>query len=436
MTRPPRYPVRDKRDEQRPIILFMMAIFLLLYWLVACRIEYVTTQAPPPDIWVSIVQDFPLLRALTPLIVIVAQIFSLAVLRHFIPVAAALAIGWLTALTLLIRLHGFDSLGPANTYLSALLSGNSNEKVAVNTGNFAAQRHDSPLLIRGGPGNLIVPEAEVAVTELNGRYYRVLSSGKSKLVRFERVRAVLDLREQERDRATVAVTTKEGIELETSVYVRFKLLTKTDVTPANPFPYDDNSVRRAAYADVMLENGVARSWDTLPLEMAIGELRSYVATLSLDQLVDPIHRVHGEVEPHPNLRHRMRLHTKAKLEQHGIQLLEAQLGAFKLPEAVSETFLRYWQAFHRAPQAPEPTEEEIALREQATRNRIREQMIQALAAGLHNVQLPSRESTQIFNQMLATLAQPRVEDGGQSPLIITKDETRPRLSPRIQINNK
>ena len=66
-------------------------------------------------------------------------------------------------------------------------------------------------------GTIRISDNEVLVTELNGRFNRVLGPGVHRLARFEYMRIALDLREQERSRDHVHLTTREGIQITTDV---------------------------------------------------------------------------------------------------------------------------------------------------------------------------------------------------------------------------
>ncbi len=69
----------------------------------------------------------------------------------------------------------------------------------------------SALLQSGGTWSVRNPAGQVAVTEHNGRFYRILDAGTHALDSFEYVHTVLDLRPQQRNNPEVRLQSREGI---------------------------------------------------------------------------------------------------------------------------------------------------------------------------------------------------------------------------------
>jgi hypothetical protein len=144
--------------------------------------------------------------------------------------------------------------------------------------NFTDERWTLPLLMVGGPGRVEIEADNAIVTELNGRFRRVLGPGKHSLARFERVHAILDLRLQERLQTAVKIVTRDGIELETELGITFRIKQgETAPTKTNPFPFDETAARQAAYTQTALAGGGANNWQAQALTTAVSKLRDYVA---------------------------------------------------------------------------------------------------------------------------------------------------------------
>jgi regulator of protease activity HflC (stomatin/prohibitin superfamily) len=210
------------------------------------------------------------------------------------------------------------------------------------------------LLRVGGPGELKIGESDVVVTERNGRFYRVLGPGKQRLHKLEYVRTVLDLRQQERSQDQVSLVTQDGIEVRVDVSVIFRLRLRDDdsaeiprPTPDTPYPYGEAAVRKAAYAEMVLDNGKMTTWEDRPLRAAIGALRQFVAETPLDMLIFPELTLAGGQtrRPHETLRKTAQARADTSLRKVGIQLLDVKLGRLETESQVTEQRIRYWQSY-------------------------------------------------------------------------------------------
>lgn len=376
----------DGRDRQRTYMVVAFAFLGLFYWVLAWFIEFQQMPNTVSGAWQSILAQYPLFDAFTPVVAVAAEMFSWRVLRHILPVLFGLIFAQTVVETLIQALYEQQDAGAAQRMLRRLLRGYSDEAVVLRRRHLLVDRQEQPILRWGGPGNVIIGENDVAVTEFNSRFRRVLGPGKHALGRYEIVRTVLDLREQEREQTGVQLITREGIEISADLYVRFRINRGgASASPDNPYPFDPHSVRQAAYAETVLADRSVQSWDALPVAFGVAQLRRTIADLRLDQLLDPIKR--QSVDPHPTIRRDIRRYLRQQLRERGIELTDIRIGAFVLPPEVHQTFLAYWQAFHEAPRpAFPPTAEEEQAATERKRAQIREKMIRALADSMASAQ--------------------------------------------------
>lgn len=230
---------------------------------------------------------------------------------------------------------------------------------------------DELLLRVGGPGYITITSGEAAVTERNGRFLRVLGPGKHALRRFEYVRSVVDLRQQEyrNQRQTVTLgeepiylITRDGIELQADVTFIYRICTddatcNPDLNPATdlqtshrptlptkdePFPFGSEAVRRAAYAEIVVGDEVY-TWERLAIYVIVDELRHIVNKITLDQLIDT--RVHT-LGPLQQLQDRLVLEARRKLKQYGIRLMNARIDTIHYPDVVRQHTMAHWKVPH------------------------------------------------------------------------------------------
>lgn len=342
---PPLRPVIVESLALRLLTAVVLTLALIIYLLVARAIEKTSLLGLP--IWLqSAIQDYTLLSSfITPALTFLTQIINWPVLRHLIPLAAGWWVGRYLIAHVLRGLYDLPDRATADAYLQHLASG-TKKKAPLRRNAFEAERGSTPLLRLGGLGTVLVAEGDVAITEINGQFSRALGGGEHKLNRFEAVRTILDLREQRRSQPDVVITTREGLEIKTDVHVLFRL-SQGDENPSrnNPFPFDPESARRAAYAERVLEDGQVAGWDSYPLHFTLEALTSLAAKLLLDEIVDPNRRYGPDFDPHISLQDQTYKSAERDLRNFGIQLLGVDIRAFELPEAVQETLVRYWQTF-------------------------------------------------------------------------------------------
>ncbi len=357
----------------------VITVAFMFYWLLARAIQGINYRLTPSASVDNLLDNLPLLEPF----VFIFELGSPYVLRHLLPIAFGIACGWIITIRLVEKLYNLPSFGDASRTLSRLVSGTGGT-VAINRLKFAEQRVEEELLRIGGPGFVAIAESDVVVTEINGRFERVLGGGKQRLRRFEKVVAALDLREQERERQSITLMTKEGLELKTNLRLNFYLRRRPD--PRKPklnYTFDDDSVRKAAYSVTIGEGGILR-WDDQPMRVAVAQLRRVVASKRLDELIDPRYVFEGA--PHPDIQLEMERDTLSILHLQGIHLVRAQMSTLEMSGTMHETLIGYWKAFgekakalDERPQDPDYDSADIA------RRRAREKMIASLTTGLQTI---------------------------------------------------
>ncbi len=219
-----------------------------------------------------------------------------------------------------------------------------------------ALRRQHSLLRVGGPGKVLVPDHEVAVTEYNARCYRVLGPGAQSLLPFEYVRSMIDLRSQERE-GEVSGLTRDGVEVACHIAVTFRLspddryvadgvdgspVQEQRSTRDRPYPYGEQAARTAAYIETVDGEGRVSTWMAMPLVIATGEFRRALTAAPLHQLYDP--DAEG-LPPHPTLWKEVHNNTRDELRKLGIELVALRMGPLQPPQGVMEHNLNGWRAY-------------------------------------------------------------------------------------------
>jgi hypothetical protein len=382
-----------REGQQRPNdwFLLMLVVLVPLYWLFARYLERIDMSPVLEPYWQSLVPFFPLPGIVTFLV----ELFHPRVLRHL----AAIVLGWFlarnAAVTLVQILYDLPDRSGAEGFLDRLRSPKAalGTPVAINGKTLEADRDSSALLRVGGPGLVLISAREVGATEMNGRFYRVIGPGVSKLGQMEYLYAALDLRQQERRANDVPFMTKDGIEIRTDIAITYRISTGGEPpTRAKPYPYDEEAVRLAAYAETVDADLQVTTWETIPLNTAQSTLARIVAKYQLDQLLYPDGSAN---DPNLTIRNELERRVRNSLEAVGIELTGIHIGRLELPESVVDQYIEYWQAHWETQGMLKAADGEAFTLEEVEVARAEAEvtMIRAIAEGLQRARLEGNADT-------------------------------------------
>jgi regulator of protease activity HflC (stomatin/prohibitin superfamily) len=375
---------------------FAVLILFLMYWSFAYQLEQIN-YVPQPFTYVTNVLTLfgPVFAPFVRLVEVIAPYFSWRVLRHLIPPL----IGWFLARRAILgMLQSFYDLPDSNA-ASALLYRLSLTRIGfvrptvITLQNFEELRQTNPMIKIGGPGRIVVFRDAALVTELNGRFHRVLGPGRHELARFEFPRTIVDLRPQEREAENIKMMTSDGIELTTSLTVTFEILRgEQKPSKTNPFPYDEEAVRTAAYTETVQPDGNIGRWQSLPVLIASGQLRAIVAADGLDDLI--VSEANG-IDVHRRLQMEMERRARNIMRNFGVMIRGTRLGALELDEEVEKVRKKYWQAHWNTQQTLQKADGEVEILEshEFARAEAEATMLTAIAEGLQRAQRAGRDVT-------------------------------------------
>lgn len=317
---------------------FVMLGLLFLFWVYARYIERVDISVVSN--WLSNTLLLPSLPGLS----FILSFFHWKVLRHVIAVIVGWYFAYDAAVLLVCILYDLPDKASAQKFLSRLLglAGPSGKPPEV-TPAALEDRSDSVLLRVGGPGQVQVPPGHVVVTELNGRFQRILPAGRHTLGRYEYIHAGLNLQPQRRTLDKFTAYSRDGIELCAGVSIVYRVkMGSQSATRDNPYPYDETAVRKVAYLQTVVdEKGTVATWEETPINMARGTLTSMLAGYRLDEIIFPERP--GE-EPYRTLRNELLRRLRVSLDNLGIDLQGVGIHRLDLPQGVTEQYIDNWKS--------------------------------------------------------------------------------------------
>jgi regulator of protease activity HflC (stomatin/prohibitin superfamily) len=269
------------------------------------------------------------------------------VLRHFIPLAVGWWLGVQAAISLMQVLYECPDRKTAAEFLRRQRRdrlSSAEEVVVVEPGKLIEEREKSILLRVGGPVRILVPSGHAAVTERNARFLRVLAPGVHDLGRFEYLLTRIDLRPQTRAVKDVKLLSKEGLPLQADVELTFQLDPGDNQrTHGRPFPYQEEVVRKAAYAGAVGPSGKMGTWTDGPAGRVAGALAGMVSDDSIDDLI---------AAPSPRDAHHVLTDAVMRkvwdsLPKDGIKPLQMRISRLTPTPEVSAEYMKYWLAIQQ-----------------------------------------------------------------------------------------
>jgi hypothetical protein len=312
--------------------------------------------------------------------------FHPQVLIHLIPVLFAILAGIFIGSLYIADLFELDSFQIAFRYLFAAIFGLGYSGLEINQGDLQrleAGNATNPLVQIGGPGYIkvhlgfsVLTETENGLPRVYGPPSKTQVPKRNFLQGFERLRGLIDLRDQLGKVPEVRAITRDGVE----VYARdaqmlFRVYGGGQVRSLEtPYPYTESSIRRVIYGQAV-ENEKEQAWDeTLP-KIVREEIIEFVGrhTLADFLALQPLRGIETEgtatqeaverpaIIQIPRRKLTEIFHTdelRMRLHEHGLELAWVGVGTWELrddqlpPEAAgagpSKTLTATWRDLQRA----------------------------------------------------------------------------------------
>lgn len=262
----------------------LLALILVLggYWFtVTLLADY------RPLIPLQTLESLPVLVGV--LLDVLISFVSPQVLIYLVPLVLAAIVAFQISAQYLADLFELESVGIASRYLLGSVLGIRYPVLTIDSGQVKDLDRSSPLLRIGGPGYLNLHLGFAAVFETIDGEPRIYgpSSAQSRffIQGFERLRDVIDLRDQLRELDEVRTTTKDGIVVHArDVQIVFRAYAGAGRSPGSRYEADPRSILSLVYGGIAGEAGLAHWTEKLP-ELARQELRTFVANRTLEQFL-------------------------------------------------------------------------------------------------------------------------------------------------------
>lgn len=320
---------------------------------------------------------------------VLASLFAPAAISHLIPVLGGTWLAYRLGSHYLADLFELESFGLASRYLRCAVWGLGYDSLAVSTGDLNQLDWTSPMVRVGGPGLLSVHLGFAAVFETAEGHPRVYGPSPRRFVQgFERLRDIVDLRDQMRPVEEIRATTRDGVEVcARDVQMMFRVYGGGRPRGlSDPYPFTDEAVRHLVYAQKVDEHGLERWADALP-DLIRSEISSFVSGLTLEEFLALQPAADDDARPSspaafhiPRRRLTERFHTdelRLRLQQAGLELAWVGVGTWEVApvgrstdSSLAQTLASGWsnlQRLHRKAQEKGPDATAARLEDEAER---------------------------------------------------------------------
>ncbi len=386
----------------------------------------------PPLIAAETFERLPVLIAV--LLDVVTSFFSPQVIVFLFPILIAGVLALHLGAAYLTDLFELESTGIAYRYLLGAVFGLSYPVLTIDRGQVEALDQANPLLRIGGPGYLNLHLGFAAVFETIDGQPKIYGPTRERseffIQGFERLRDVIDLRDQLRQLDEVRTATKDGIVVYArDVQIVFRAYGGEQRTAGSPLPVETRSVLSLAYGGQVAEAGPSHWTDTLP-DLARNELEAFVAGRTLEEFLALPQQASKRRDSGPTHVHIPRreltesFHTaarRARLRELGLELVWLGVGTWEVRDdqilstdleiAAGHTLTGVARDELRARRlaSPEHLTRERQLRAFALSQEVIEELIAAWGQGKLPSRYRSQELLDRFKRRLIDL-KARVED--------------------------
>ncbi len=344
-------------------LLLIVIPFGLAWFLLTVLVD---PAAAPTPAWVAAL-GFPF----DVLASIFTSLLAPRVVLHLLPVAAGGWLGLRLAAHYLNDVYALESVPMAGRYLRSAVFGLGYDTLVVSSGDARHLDWTSTLLRVGGPGWLSVHLGFAAACETLDGHPRVYGPASRRFLHgFERLRDVIDLRDQLRRVDESRVVTRDGIEvLARDAQMVFRVHSGNQ--PRNlsdPYPFTEEAIRRLVYGQPVAATGQRKWSDALP-GLVRREITRFVGDLTLEGFLamqpEPQRLLAGDLHiPRQELTERFRTDTlRQRLQDTGLELDWVGVGTWEVRGAGrirGDELIAAWQASRGTSGAPPANRSDVA----------------------------------------------------------------------------
>ncbi|MBI3153518.1 MAG: hypothetical protein HYZ21_15400 [Chloroflexi bacterium] len=212
-------------------------------------------------------------------------------------------------------LYELKDLKMATAFIEDISFGNGENRIAIAEGKIPQKEEKSPVLLIGGPGEIMVHLGNVILMERADGNPRVLATKSQawEIEGFERIReigqyddaekheyAIINLRNQFVRGLSLKTRTKDSILVEIKgIKVMFSILRDSDHANGqnngrNPFTFDEDAIHALIYNQAVITQphetmtGIKFPWDTTVIPLLIGELEKLIQNHTLSEILTSI----------------------------------------------------------------------------------------------------------------------------------------------------
>ena len=242
-------------------------------------------------------------------------------------------------------------VGVALRYLRLAIFGGRYPWIEIQDGDVSEASKSSPAYLIGGPGFARIHLGNAALFEQPGGKSVVVGATAAHFLHgFERLREVVDLKNQHRTLSNLEAFTRDGIPVKAvDIEAEFRACPDRLAQSArNPYPVNPLAVRRLVYGKSVGKEETERlgpnAWANAAAGRVGGQIRRYVEGKSLDELI-----LVRDEQPQDNPRQPLSAsfydpEVARSFEDRGVQVLWVGVGTLETPLQVSEAWMREWQS--------------------------------------------------------------------------------------------
>lgn len=273
--------------------------------------------------------------------------------RYYLLITIAFASVYYLAARYIKNLHGLERMRPAFRYLNALVFGLAYPRLEIDAGQLQLTPGRRNLIAEiGGPGYLVIQPGNLVVLEDIHEGPRVCAEGLNFITRFERIREIINLDDQQDFIENLEYATKDGIPIRVrDVHYVYRLRTGRHSIEAErqdtnrPYIFSHEAALNKVYARSVGVTEIT-PWKNMIRIVVDGTITDYIRERNFNEVALPQFDGFEEKVEKTRAEIAKRLNSEGvrnRLRGYGAELLWVDIGHFEIADKrVEEQLVEFW----------------------------------------------------------------------------------------------
>jgi hypothetical protein len=380
------------------VLVGMIAVFLLMIIITETVVLSIASHLT--------VSEIPIIGSSVPEIINYIYTAILHSLRFILVPLSAFTIAMLVGANYVQDIYELENYWVGMRYLLACIFGIGYPRLQIDNGRKMVKPDEvNTLATIGGPGYVMIRPGNAVLFERLTHPSNVLAAGWHFISRFESIKEIVDLNDQQGYIEKATAMSKDGILVSVNdVHFRYRLWGNrkegggTGRSPENPYPFSVQSIYSQVYNRAVRADGLA-TWNAAVQLVVEGAILDFIRGNQVDAVTAP---ANGTDDPRKKIRQKLlSADTRLRLKEIGAELIWFDTGHFSLEKPIEdqriETWGAEWVGDAKVIQAYGSSQRQIF--QELGRAEAQAELLMSIVHSMDNLEIPEDQRNQAVSNM-------------------------------------